>query len=221
MGAQTQSGPGSDSSAVIRGLTGNEVPAVNQSAIPALEGERWLPVPGFGMYEVSNHARVWSYHGNGRLLTPVMYGPPGYKYPGVVLCNGPADRWRAKLHQIVMLAFVGPCPDGEEVRHLDGNVMNNRWEPGNEAETRAAGGNLVYGTHAANQRDQIAHGTLHLAVKVGSMRLNAKLTEELVPVIRAEYAAGGVTERDLSVKYGINVSTLHRMLVRQTWKHVA
>ena len=40
----------------------------------------------------------------------------------------------------------------------------------------------------------VGHGRANLAIKVGSQQLNSKLTEELVPVIRAEYAAGGVTE---------------------------
>jgi hypothetical protein len=97
-----------------------------------------------------------------------------------------------------------------------------RWEPGEtEEETRAAGGNLFYGSHRQNAADMVEHGKAHLAVKVGSQRLNSKLTEELVPVIRAEYAAGGVAEHVLAAKYGVNVSTLHRMLARQTWKHVA
>ena len=64
------------------------------------------------------------------------------------------------------------------------------------------------------------HGTASCK-RWGSDHYRAKLTEELVPVIRAEYAAGGVTERDLATKYGVNVSTLHRMLTRQTWQHVA
>jgi hypothetical protein len=191
---------------------------MDKSAIPP--GERWLLVPGFDRYQVSNRGRIWSSYGNGRYLKACMFGPPGYKYPGVVLCNGPI-RWRAKIHQVVMLAFAGPPMPGQEVRHLDGNRFNNRWEPGDEAETRAAGGNLYYGSHARNARDMTEHGTMALAKKLGSQRLNAKFTEETIPLVRAEYAAGGVTERDLASKYGVNVRTIHCLLTRQTWKHVA
>ena len=56
-------------------------------------------------------------------------------------------------------AFVGPYPEGMEVRHLDGDPANNRWAPGNEQETQAAGGNLIYGTHAENMQDMLRHGT--------------------------------------------------------------
>ena len=97
-----------------------------------------------------------------------------------------------------------------EVLHLDGDRFRNHWPE-----------NLAYDTHVVNQRQMAEHGTMALAKKVGSQRLNSKLTEELVPVIRAEYAAGGVTERVLAARYGVNVATMHRMLVRDTWKHVA
>lgn len=57
--------------------------------------------------------------------------------------------WRVKIggrpvpvHQLVMLAFTGPCPAGQEVRHLNGQD-DNRWV------------SLCYGTHAENERDKL------------------------------------------------------------------
>lgn len=51
------------------------------------------------------------------------------------------------IHRLVMLAFVGPCPEGLEVRHLNGNPVDNRLE------------NLSYGTRSENQLDAVRHGT--------------------------------------------------------------
>lgn len=203
---------------------------MSQSVIPALEGESWLPVPGYeGLYEVSKRGLVRSFPRKtstgvrgGRILKPALRGHPGYERLYVTLCSGArATNWSTTVHQLVMLAFAGPCPKGQEVRHLDGNPMNNRWEPGTEDESRAAGGNLFYGTHAENAQDMVKHGRAMGCGKLGSDHPKAKLTEDNVRRIRSEYAGGGVTERDLSAKYGINVSTLHRVLIRQTWKHVA
>lgn len=59
----------------------------------------------------------------------------------------------------MLAAFVGPCPEGQEARHLDGDASNNRWAPGNEEETMAAGGSLMWGTHRENIRDKHRHGT--------------------------------------------------------------
>ena len=121
--------------------------------------ERWLPVPDYeGLYEVSSHGQVWSAPRattRGGLLK-LITGTAGYKWVTLTK-NGVQERFQ--VHRLVLLTFVGPCPEGQETRHLDGNPGNNRWAPGNEQETIAAGGNLIYGDHGANIRDKKRHGT--------------------------------------------------------------
>jgi hypothetical protein len=121
--------------------------------------ERWLPVPGYeGLYEISSYGQVWSAPRattRGGLLK-LVNGTAGYKWVTLTR-NGVQERFQ--VHRLVMRAFVGACPEGLEVRHLDGDPANNRWAPGGEEETRAAGGNLIYGTHSANMRDKKEHGT--------------------------------------------------------------
>lgn len=121
--------------------------------------ERWLPVPDYeGLYEVSSYGQVWSAPRattRGGLLK-LINGTAGYKWVTLTK-NGAQERFQ--VHRLVMLAFVGPCPEGQETRHLDGNPANNRWAPGTEEETIAAGGNLIYGDHGANIRDKKRHGT--------------------------------------------------------------
>jgi hypothetical protein len=87
----------------------------------------------------------------GRVLKPHA-NPHGYRY---VNFSRPGFRQTFQVHVLVMLTFVGPCPEGKQVRHLDGDPGNNRWAPGdNEAEIRAAGGNLIYGTPKKNAEDR-------------------------------------------------------------------
>ena len=118
--------------------------------------ERWLPFPGWeDLYEISNHGKVKSLRRD-IFLKPGTSNTGGY--PMVLLCRN-GSRKGKYVHQMVMEAFVGPCPESQEVRHLDGNPLNCRWEPGNEEETKAAGGNLIYGTKSENQWDQVRHGT--------------------------------------------------------------
>ena len=52
------------------------------------------------------------------------------------------------IHQMVLEAFVGKCPDEMECRHYDGNSTNNRLE------------NLSWGTHEQNEGDKKRHGTV-------------------------------------------------------------
>lgn len=56
--------------------------------------------------------------------------------------------------------------------------------------------------------------------KRGSLHHLAKLDEELVRDIRKEYAEGGTSHVKLAVKYDLGVSTIGKMLRRETWTHV-
>jgi HNH endonuclease/NUMOD4 motif-containing protein len=179
------------------------------ATISSEPGERWLPVPGFSLYQASNRGRVWSSYGKGRFLKPILWGPKGYERFGVTLSNGPI-RWQVYIHKLVMLLFADACPEGKEIRHLDGNRFRN-WYPEN----------LAFGTHKENGEDMARHGSARAGAQRGHEHYRAKLTEDLVRQIRSEYTAGGVTERALASRHDVNVTTIHALLVRRTWTHVA
>ena len=118
--------------------------------------EQWLPIPGYeAFYEVSDHGRVrrlkkrggstrnWPY------LVPTPQGRKRKQYLGVTLYLE-GKRWDATVHVLMMLAFIGPCPKGQEIRHLNGNQFDNRLE------------NLAYGTPQENTQDAFLHGTRSL-----------------------------------------------------------
>jgi hypothetical protein len=67
-------------------------------------------------------------------------------YPMVILSRD-GERKARYVHHLVLEAFVSPCPDGMEARHLDGNPYN----PDRD--------NLAWGTISENQFDQVRHGT--------------------------------------------------------------
>jgi hypothetical protein len=69
------------------------------------------------------------------------------------------------VHSLVILAFVGPRPDGEQVRHLNGNPADNRLT------------NLAYGTQSQNQQDSLRHGTHAQAAKTHCPRGHSYLDE--------------------------------------------
>ena len=100
-------------------------------------GVRFAPVPGFPGYQVSEDGRVWSF-----LRGDVwMLMSPGLGKTGRLQVT--LGRKKFKVHQVVMLAFVGPCPEGMEVLHYpDNDPANCRLE------------NLRYGTHAENMADK-------------------------------------------------------------------
>lgn len=129
--------------------------------------ENWLPVDDYeGSYEISDLGRVRSLPrttASGRQVRGCILKPQVHKVSGHVEVSlyGLVENGRSYwIHQLVARAFIGPCPPGQEVRHLDGNPANNRWAPGDEDEARAAGGNLFYGTRKENVADGIRHGTM-------------------------------------------------------------
>lgn len=117
--------------------------------------ERWAPVVGYEkLYEVSDLGSVRSWHayqGNpGPRLLRQNWNIRGYLCVG--LCDAGKRETRA-VHAIVLDAFVGKCPEGEERRHLDDDPLNNRLP------------NLSYGTHSQNMLDQVRNGTHFAAEK--------------------------------------------------------
>lgn len=118
--------------------------------------EQWRPIPGYeGYYEVSDHGRVRSLdrtiersngqevRRKGRVLRPGTY-VSGHKH---VNLHAPERKRKWRVHHLVLLAFVGPMPEGMEVCHNNGNPADNRLE------------NLRYDTHSSNLLDRNDHGT--------------------------------------------------------------
>jgi hypothetical protein len=100
------------------------------------EGE-WFPVVGAPEYFVSPDGRVWSSYSH-KVLKPSV-SRKGYLVVHL-------RRKRRQIHRIVAETLIGPCPSGQQVRHLDGNPAN------------CDVSNLEYGTPSENVLDTVRHG---------------------------------------------------------------
>jgi hypothetical protein len=108
---------------------------------------RWLPIPGYeGCYEVSDDGlvRSWVAHAEVPYVLKPRANPGGYLTVSLHLSG---VRRMGRVHTLVAAAFLGPMPDGLQIRHLDGDKANNRV------------GNLAYGTPKENVQDSLDHGT--------------------------------------------------------------
>jgi hypothetical protein len=103
-------------------------------------------------YRVGSDGSVWSCVRIGRYkrFSPDWHRlRPHAQHRGHLLAQlGRGDQ--RFVHRLVLEAFVGPCPEGMECRHLDGNPGNNRLE------------NLAWGTARENWEDALRHGTAAL-----------------------------------------------------------
>jgi hypothetical protein len=156
--------------------------------------ETWRAIPGWPAYEVSDQGRVRSYYRFDRGRYDLAAIPQRFVrsrkghggYPILGLYNH-ARQWTVRLHKLVMLAFIGPCPDGMEVCHNDGNPQNNRLD------------NLRYDTHAGNCADP----------KKRTARIHGPhlFTPHQVEAIRLARAAGASYHR-LGREYGCCPGTI-------------
>lgn len=166
--------------------------------------ECWRQIPGFAGYEVSTLGAVRSWRplrfGSPAPAAPrllrLVAGPGGYLR--VTLCAGRL-RTDHRVHRLVLLAFVGPRPEGLVSRHLDGRQTNNRLD------------NLAYGTRSENEQDKRAHGTYH----AGAKNPRARLTEQQVAEIRAQ--RGVVSQSALAKLFGVSKTSVRDAQTGKTW----
>jgi hypothetical protein len=116
----------------------------------------WFSIPEHPGYQVSSDGRIRSVDrvvtyaasrgrsGYARVLKGRVLKP--YKMPAghlqVVLGRG----FNRLVHRMVALTFIGPCPEGEEVLHINGVPDDNRPS------------NLKYGTRSENMKDDYKRG---------------------------------------------------------------
>lgn len=169
----------------------------------------WRAAVGFeGRYEVSDDGYVRSLIGprgkrrekpkilKGHVLPPPVPIPGHHGYMQMHLRRDGGDVMKL-LHVLVLEAFRGPCPDGHESSHLDGNSLNN------------ALGNLAWETRSMNH--------VRRRVPVGADARRAKLTAEQVVEMREARAAGEST-RVLAKRYEVTTGAIYAILSGKTWK---
>lgn len=152
------------------------------------QAEQWRPIPGYeGHYEVSDHGRVRSLNRtvhrsdgrlrriNGRVLSPYR-DKSGHLY--VALSVNRVQRTHL-VHRLVLLAFVGACPDGMEACHWNDNPEDNRLD------------NLRWAPRRDNNLDRVRNGIHHMAKKT-----HCKRGHEFTPEnIRFEHRGNSTVRR--------------------------
>jgi hypothetical protein len=86
------------------------------------------------------------------------------------------------VHRVILETFVGPCPEGCETRHLNGNNRDNRLQ------------NLCWGTKKENEADKLNHGTHQSITKP-----NRRLTDEQVEYILSSPKTNTALAKELNV----------------------
>lgn len=119
-------------------------------------------------------------------------------YGRVTISSGGA-RFNAYVHRLVAAAFLGPCPEGHQLAHKDGNRSNN------------SASNLYWATPVQNAADRDAHGMTARGERSGA----ARLTEEQARAVKLDANLAPV--RSVAAKFGISPSQVHRIKHGLSW----
>lgn len=159
--------------------------------------EEWRSLVGFeGRYEVSSLGKIRTlsryrpeyYHS---ILSPWLT-LRGYESVSLRLDG---RRVSVSVHRAVMAAFVGPCPEGEQVAHNDGNRRNNRID------------NLRYATPSSNIDDRRRHGRTARGQRNGGAKLDQAAARTIL----------SLKDRGISASEIAHLACVHPSTVSAIW----
>jgi hypothetical protein len=175
-----------------------------------MEEERWKPVIGYeDYYEVSDLGRVKSLErmvedgrGNLRRLRERILRPAINNQNLVVPLSQDGVREIKYVQRLVLEAFVGPCPPGQESRHFpDRDPSNNRLD------------NLRWDSYP----NVLADTVITAAYIRGEEVYNAKLTDEQARQIK--FVERG-TQQAIADHYGISRTLVYKIKAGKGWAHL-
>lgn len=164
--------------------------------------ERWADIPGYPGYQASDQGRIRSVdrevvYSNGRrrwyrgrIRKPYYHN--GYPYLHLTFNGG-----NVLVPYLILLAFVGPRPEGLEICHGNDDPTDNRLS------------NLRYDTRRENCRDLVSNG--------GTNTQKLRQEDVLNAISRRK---AGEKVKDLAREYGVHFSSMSRALNGATFTRV-
>lgn len=172
--------------------------------------ERWLSHPNFPRYEISDRGRVRNVHAG-------LKYPAGHIHVGqldkngyhVVLLRIDGKRKLAKVHRLVVTAFLEEIPVEKQVNHKNGQKADNRLE------------NLEIITPSENVKhsfDMLGRIGSHKG-QPGEKHPNARWTNRTIRRIRALYSEG-LTQNKIAKRFKTTQGAISAIVRKTSWKHV-
>jgi len=158
------------------------------------------PIPGFSDYFATKDGRIWSRITKRYLALNTTDKKGRYR---VCLRKNGEYYWRL-VHRLILETFVGPCPDGMECCHYNGNPGDNRLE------------NLRWDTNKANKQDAIRHDTFARGEKSG----RAKLNNLQVRIIRQLLNFKSLSQTKIGKIFNVDQNLISYINCNKIWKNV-
>lgn len=178
--------------------------------------EIWKDVVGYeGLYEVSSFGNIKSVNRKilsiglkrkyYRILTSknmkIFTERVGYKR--VVLTKNKIES-KVRVHRLVAEAFIPNPLDKPHVNHIDNDKTNNH----------------ILNLEWCTPKENTLHAVKQKRHVYGTKVSTSRLTEKDVVSIKDLYSRGCISQRNLAKKFCVNQSTILRILLNKTWKHI-
>lgn len=159
-------------------------------------------IPNFPGYFVTKEGKIWSSKTH-RWLTPDV----SYNERLRVTLYRNNKPHKKLVHRLVLETFIGPCPEGMEGCHNNGNSLDNSLL------------NLRWDTRQNNAQDAIKHKT-HCCLRRGESSMNAKLNELQVRIIRRLLEFGMLYQREIGEVFNVCQELISCIKTRKYWSHI-
>lgn len=166
----------------------------------------YAEVPSYKNYKVGDDGSLWTKRVRGSKFGSIsgqwqertgQKTKSGYIRDSITNDEGTI---RVRRHQLILLAFIGPCPEGMEGCHENDVKSDNRLT------------NLSWGTRSKNCKDAYRN-----RVSGGELSGHAKLSWAKAKEIRNLYP-NGWSLGQLAQKYSVSTSTILQVVSGRTWK---
>jgi len=169
----------------------------------------WRLIPSLIRYEASNTGLIR----NSKTLKILKPQNNIYGYYVMTCRPEPCKQINIRVHRAVAEAFLGKCPDGFVINHIDGDKHNNNIE------------NLEYVTSSENNQHAIDTGLRKIAdmskvVKIGEENYLSKISEEQAVEILKYFYQTGYGSRKIAKHLDISRGIVDGIIRNRTWKHL-
>jgi hypothetical protein len=170
--------------------------------------------PGYLGYAVDDDGNVWSCRNKRRVGSALIYrqdwrkrkvSPDSGDYLSLTMIGDDGRRQTRMVHQLVLEAFVGPKPEGQECCH----------ENGIRSDCHLL--NLRYDTKGNNQKDSVSHGTHN--TQRPSTHPNGKFSEDDIRMMRHLY--NYLFAKQIASLYGVSIGYCKAILNHRERKDVS